>query len=206
MLYGLSPAGYAMTNLALAFAIVSGIIWLGTSLRLPPVAAVFGAGLWILNFHGISTALLWISGRTSLLATVFAVFAAVALVRGRPLWAGWLTLASLMSKEEPIMLPVSLRCGCGSTGGRLAAIARMTWPSFAALARLSRAPAQDRRVHAGHGSLVLSPQRLARGSPAERDFLSRSLDDLHGRGAPARGAGVCPGSNQSHWTPSGRRP
>ena len=133
-LYGLSAAGFAITNLAMAFAIVAGIIWLGTSLRLSPVAAVFAAGLWILNFHGISTALLWISGRTSLLTTMFAVSAAVALVRGGSLWAGWLTLASLLSKEEPVMLPVVFvlwlwidrRPGFG--------IVRATWPSFAALA------------------------------------------------------------------------
>jgi hypothetical protein len=134
LLYGLSPAGYAITNLAMAFAIVAGIIWLGVSLRLPPVAAVFGAGLWILNFHGISTALLWISGRTSLLTTMFAVFAAVALVRGRSVWAGWLTLASLMSKEEPVMLPVVFALWLWIDRRSILAIIRTTWPSFAALA------------------------------------------------------------------------
>ena len=133
-LYGLSPAGFAVTNLAMAFAIVAGIVWLGTSLRLPALAAVFGAGLWILNFHGISTALLWISGRTSLLTTMFAVFAAVALVRGRPLWAGWLTLASLMSKEEPLMLPVVFVLWLWIDRRPVLAIVRATWPSFAALA------------------------------------------------------------------------
>ena len=134
LLYGLSPAGYAITNLALAFAIVAGIIWLGVSLRVTPAAAVFGAGLWILNFHGISTALLWISGRTSLLTTMFAVFAAVALVRGRSLWAGWLTLASLMSKEEPVMLPVIFMMWLWIDRRPILAIVRVTWPSFAALA------------------------------------------------------------------------
>ena len=134
LLYGLSPAGYAITNLSLAFAIVAGIIWLGVSLRLPPVAAIFGAGLWILNFHGISTALLWISGRTSLLTTMFAVGAAVALVRGRSLWAGGLTLAALMSKEEPVMLPVVFAMWLWIDRRPTLAIIRATWPSFAALA------------------------------------------------------------------------
>src|SRR5262245_33359075 len=134
LVYGLNPTGYAITNLAMAFAIVVGIIWLGVSLRLSAVAAVFGAGLWILNFHGISTALLWISGRTSLLTTMFAVFAAVALVRGRSLWAGWLTLASLMSKEEPVMLPVVFALWLWTDRRPILAIARTTWPSFAALA------------------------------------------------------------------------
>ena len=133
LLYGLSPAGYAITNLAMAFAVVAGIVWLGVALRLTPVVAVFGAGLWILNFHGISTALLWISGRTSLLTTMFAVFAAVALVRGRSLWAGWLTLASLMSKEEPVMLPVIFALWLWIDRRSILAIVRVTWPSFAAL-------------------------------------------------------------------------
>lgn len=133
-LYGLSPAGYAISNLAMAFAIVAGIIWLGTTLRLSPVAAVFGAALWVFNFHGISTALLWISGRTSLLTTLFAVFAAVAFVRGRSLWAGWLTLASLMSKEEPVMLPVVFALWLWIDRQPIRAIVRAAWPSFAALA------------------------------------------------------------------------
>jgi hypothetical protein len=134
LLYGLSPAGYAITNLVMALAIVAGIIRVGVLLRLAPVAAVFGAGLWILNFHGISTALLWISGRTSLLTTMFAVFAAVALVRGRSLWAGGLALASLMSKEEPVMLPAIFALWLWIDRRPILAIVRMTWPSFAALA------------------------------------------------------------------------
>jgi len=176
MLHGLSPAGYAMTNLALAFAIVSGIIVLGTSLRLPPVATVFGAGLWILNFHGISTALLWISGRTSLLATVFAVFAAVALVRGRPLLAGWLTLASLMSKEEPIMLPVVFALWLWIDRRPAATIARMTWPSFAALAAYlvlrSRTDAFTPATAPSFYRLSVSPEVLV---PNAISYLDRSM-------------------------------
>ena len=133
LFFGLNAAAYAVTNLAMAFAIVAGMVWLGTALGLPPVAAVFGAGLWILNFHGISSALIWISGRTSLLVALFAVFAAIALVRSRPLAAGWLTLASLMSKEEPVMLPVVFALWLWIDRRPLADIVRLTWPSFAAL-------------------------------------------------------------------------
>ena len=133
MLFGMNAVAYAITNLVMAVAIVAGIVWLGTALRLPPIAAVFGAGLWILNFHGISSALVWISGRTSLLTTLFAVFAAIALVRGRSLSAGWLTLASLMSKEEPVMLPVVLALWLWIDRQPIATIVRLTWPSFAAI-------------------------------------------------------------------------
>jgi hypothetical protein len=138
------------------------------------MAAVFGAGLWILNFHGISTALLWISGRTSLLATVFAVFRAVALVRGRQLWAGWLTLASLMSKEEPIMRRSSSRW-LWIDRRPAAAIARMTWPSFAGARGLSRIRSRT-DAFTPAGSLVLrlsvSPEVLL---PNAISYLDRSM-------------------------------
>jgi hypothetical protein len=134
LLFGLWPIPYAITNLLLALAIAGGIVWLAVSLGLPAVAGVFGAGLWILNFHGISMALMWISGRTSLLTTMFAIYGAVALVRRRPLTAGWLTLAALLSKEEPIMLPVVFVLWLAIDRFPAGTIARMTWPSFAALA------------------------------------------------------------------------
>jgi hypothetical protein len=133
MFFGLNAPAYAMTNLAMALAIAGGIVWLGAALGVSPVAGSFGAGLWILNFHGISSTLVWISGRTSLLTALFAVFAAIALVRARPLLAGWLTLASLMSKEEPVMLPAVFALWLWIDRRPLADIVRLTWPSFAAL-------------------------------------------------------------------------
>ena len=133
-LFGLWPMAFAVMNLLMAFAIVAGIIWLATSLALPPVAGVFGAGLWILNFHGISMALTWISGRTSLLTTLFAVYAGVALVRRHPLVAGLLTLAALLSKEEPLMLPVIFTVWLLIDRRPWPSVARSVWPSFAALA------------------------------------------------------------------------
>ena len=176
LLYGLSPAGYAITNLAMAFAIVAGIIWLGVSLRLLPVAAVFGAGLWILNFHGISTALLWISGRTSLLTTAFAVFAVMALVRGHSLWAGWLTLASLMSKEEPVMLPVVFALWLWIDRRPILTIVRATWPSFAALvvylALRARTDAFTPATAPSFYRLSASPDVLL---PNALSYLDRSL-------------------------------
>lgn len=133
-LFGLSPMAYAMTNLLMALGIIVGIVRLATALGFRATAGVFGAGLWALNFHGIGMALMWVSGRTSLLTTIFAVFAADALIRQRTLWAGWLTLAALLSKEEPIMLPVIFATWMWIDRRPLASIARATWPSFAALA------------------------------------------------------------------------
>jgi hypothetical protein len=143
MVFGLSPAAFAATNLALAAGIIAGIVGLARALGWPAVAGVFGAALWALNFHGISMALVWVSGRTSLLTTICAVWAGVAHLRGHGLWAGWLTLGALLSKEEPVLLPVVFAAwtwlDTRVTGERSAArtirtVVRATWPSFAALA------------------------------------------------------------------------
>jgi hypothetical protein len=145
LLFGFAPMAYALTNLALAAAVCAGIVRLAGASGLGGAAAVFGAGLWVLNFHGISMGLIWISGRTSLLTALFAVFAALAFLRGRTMWAGWLTLGALLSKEEPILLPVVFAAWMAGTirevrrrgvslQADLAAIARATWPPFAAVA------------------------------------------------------------------------
>lgn len=140
--FGAWPLGYALTNLALVLATAAALAWLTRALGGSRGAAVFGAGLWMFNMHGIGMSLTWISGRTSLLATLFAVLAAVATVHRRAWLAALWTLIALLSKEEPILLPVVLaawiaidRRADGDGAWRsLAAGARATWPSFAALA------------------------------------------------------------------------
>ena len=175
-LFGLAAMAYALTNLALAFAIVGGVIWLSVCLGFPAVAGVFGAGLWILNFHGISMALMWISGRTSLLTTLFAVYAAVALARGRSVVAGWLTLAALLSKEEPLMLPMTLALWLWIDRLPLSAIAGRVWPSFAALgvylAMRARTDAFTPATAPSFYRLSASPDVLV---PNALSYLDRSL-------------------------------
>jgi len=61
--------------------------------------------MWILNFHGVPLAILWTSGRTSILAALFAVCAAGAFTADRPVACGVFTLLALLSKEEPLLLP-----------------------------------------------------------------------------------------------------
>ena len=51
---------------------------------------------------------MWISGRTALLLTLFAVLAAIAAARGRPAAAALLAFAAMLSKEEAVLLPVAL--------------------------------------------------------------------------------------------------
>jgi hypothetical protein len=82
---------------------------------------VLGAFLWAVNPHGINMALLWLSGRTALLLTLFSVLAGIAFVRK---WYGVATVPialALLSKEEAIALPVILLIWAGlqSRGWRL---------------------------------------------------------------------------------------
>jgi hypothetical protein len=103
---GLDARPYGLTNLALAIATAVAIGALVVRLGLSAGVALFAAAVWILNFHGISMAVLWTSGRTSLLGTFLAVCAACALTASRSISSGVLMLAALLSKEEPLALPV----------------------------------------------------------------------------------------------------
>lgn len=140
-MFGTAPIGYALTNLALALGIAAAVFGLTRTLGGTRMAGIFGAGLWMFNVHGVGMALTWISGRTSLLATLFAVLAAIASARRRGWLAAVCTLAALLSKEEPILLPVVLgtwvaidrRADGDTLGAALVRAARETWPSFVAL-------------------------------------------------------------------------
>lgn len=97
-----------MTNLALLIA-DAGLLWsLARRLGLTGGASLLAAAAFILNFHGVNMAVLWISGRTSLLALLFALASVHAMLRGHGLWAGLLCLAALLSKEEALALPAVL--------------------------------------------------------------------------------------------------
>ena len=74
-------------------------------------------------------ALLWLSGRTSLLALVFALLAANATLRGYGIAAGLLCLSALLSKEEVLALPAVLTVFVWRTGGN----PLRTWPLWVSL-------------------------------------------------------------------------
>ena len=107
-LFGTQPLGYGLTNLALAALSASLLYLLLRALSLPTGAALFGSALWLFNPHGMNTAILWTSGRTALLLTAFALGAALAMVRGRPVWFLVCLAGALLSKEEAVTLPVIL--------------------------------------------------------------------------------------------------
>ena len=82
------------------------IYHLARTLGLAPWAAVAATAVWAFNFHGINMAIVWLSGRTSLLGTLFSVLAAIALLRNRGVAAGAFAFAAFLSKEEVVALPL----------------------------------------------------------------------------------------------------
>jgi hypothetical protein len=105
---GTRPLCYGLTNFALLIACAAGVVALAQALSLPYGAALAAGAIWIFNWHGISSAVLWISGRTALLLVLFATLSAWAFVRGRWLSAALLAGAAMLSKEEAVLLPAAL--------------------------------------------------------------------------------------------------
>ena len=142
-LFGIEPLGYGLTNLAILAAGAVALRAVALALGMPRGAALLAAGLWAFNFHGIDMSLLWISGRTSLLATLFGLLAARSLVIGRPrAAAGWVLLA-MLSKEDAVLLPFVLFIWGGLWAADGAAALprfsarralRSSWPLFLSLA------------------------------------------------------------------------
>ena len=105
-LFGLHSYPYALTNLAGLVLCVWAIRRLALALGLAGTAATVACALWALNFHGIGGSLLWISGRTSLLLTLFSVLAVTSWVRGQPLSAAAWLAAAVFSKEDAVVVPI----------------------------------------------------------------------------------------------------
>ena len=104
-LFGNNPIPYAFTNLLLGLACAASIFTLGRAIGLAPWAALTGTAVWAFNFHGINMAIVWLSGRTSLLGTLFSTLAAIAFLRNRAIAAGLLAFGAFLSKEEVLALP-----------------------------------------------------------------------------------------------------
>lgn len=127
--WGLEPFGYGLTNLAFLLADAALLFALARRFGLPPAAALLAAAVFVLNFHGVNMAVLWISGRTSLLALLWALASAHALLRGHGLVAGILCLAALLSKEEALALPAVVTLFLWLDGRR----PEKAWPLWASL-------------------------------------------------------------------------
>ncbi len=105
-LFGNNPVPYALTNLGLGIACGVAIYRLSRVIGLAPWAALVATAVWAFNFHGINMAIIWLSGRTSLLGALFSLLAAIAVLRNRSLAAGAFAFAAFLSKEEVVALPL----------------------------------------------------------------------------------------------------
>lgn len=100
---GVDPFGYHVVNLAIH--LINGLLvfWLARLVIMDDTAALFAAGLFLL--HPIqSEAVIYISGRTELLAVMFGVSAMTAYLRNWKLAAGLLFVFAVASKEYALVL------------------------------------------------------------------------------------------------------
>jgi len=135
LLHDVRPRGYGFTNLALYVLCICAIAALGRAVDLSVAASILAAFVWSVNPHGINMALVWISGRTSLCLTLFAVLAATAFVRQRYGWTAIWVACALASKEEAVALPVILLAWDWAlvARGDLAARRGLNWRALAAV-------------------------------------------------------------------------
>lgn len=108
VLYGVNARGYGFTNLILFLACVVAVWALIREAGPSSTAAAVGAFAWALNPHGINMAVVWLSGRTSLLLTLCATLCAIAFLKRRRVAGSLLLFAALLSKEEATVLPFIL--------------------------------------------------------------------------------------------------
>jgi hypothetical protein len=102
------PLGYGLTNVFFVCTCAVLLFLVARELGLRAEAALLAAALWLLNPHGINTAVMWMSGRTSLLLTMGSLAAALTLLRGHPFLALLPAAFALFSKEEAFLLPAIL--------------------------------------------------------------------------------------------------
>jgi hypothetical protein len=136
-LFGRWPKGYALVNLGVMMLAAAALFLLCRALRMETGAALFAAGLWSMNPHGISGLVMWISGRTSGIVTLLSLLAAWAFVKERRFLAALLAFLALLSKEEAFFLPVVLAVWSGwlstTCGWDARRAAARTWPVLLAI-------------------------------------------------------------------------
>ncbi|MBM3779916.1 MAG: hypothetical protein FJW23_17050 [Acidimicrobiia bacterium] len=141
--WGPRAFGYALTNLALLTLNVVLLARLAARFGLPPAARLLACGIWALNVHAVNMALLWLSGRTALLAGAFGLLAMLPIAargtrrheppgatRACAVAAAW-ALIAMLCKEEAIVLPALAAAWLARAAppgrGRVAAAAS-AWP------------------------------------------------------------------------------
>jgi hypothetical protein len=104
--FDLEPKAYGLVNVGLALLCAVAVFELTRAANVPRGAAAFAASLWLLNLHAVNMAVLWISGRTALLATAAAAGCAAALLRRRFVTAAVLLALATTSREDALTLPM----------------------------------------------------------------------------------------------------
>jgi hypothetical protein len=102
--FGNRPLGYGLTNVALALAVGVGLFFLGRALGLSKGSSIVLPAIWLMNFHGMTWGVQWLSGRTSLLACCGAVWAAMFALRGQFAAAAIAFGVGLFAKEEALFM------------------------------------------------------------------------------------------------------
>jgi|SoiMethySBSTD1v2_1073268.scaffolds.fasta_scaffold00074_65 hypothetical protein len=132
-LWGTDAFGYALTNVAFYLLAAALLYLLARRFGLTPAAAVATMAVWMFNFSGVNMALLWLSGRTALLVTVFSLLCTHAVVRRRYWVAAAMSTAAVLCKEEAVVLPLFFAIVLVASERRLAA-AWKTVPMWTGLA------------------------------------------------------------------------
>jgi hypothetical protein len=110
-LYGLHSRGYGFTNLLLYAVCVLLIFAVLRRLDVGVTAAAAGAFAWAVNPSGIDMAVLWLSGRTSLLMTAFSCGSLLLFLRKQQLAGTIACMGALLCKEDAIALPIIILGG-----------------------------------------------------------------------------------------------
>ena len=105
-LYGLWARGYGLTNLTLYIACILMIAALGVQFKLSRVGSAAAALAWAVNPNGVDMSVLWLSGRTSLLMTLFSCLSLLAVARRRRGWAALFLGLAVLSKEDAVAIPL----------------------------------------------------------------------------------------------------
>jgi hypothetical protein len=128
--WGTNAFGYGLANVTLCL-LAAAMLFALARLGMPVAAALTATGAWLFNFHAVNMAVLWLSGRTSLLASLFSLATALAVFQGRPIIGGLLCLLAMLSKEEAVLLPPLFTAFHVIDERRLRSMVR-TWPLWAA--------------------------------------------------------------------------
>ncbi len=138
VLFDRDSHGFGLTSFVLLAMAVVTVARMAYALGLSPVASTITSAVWAFNIHGIAVAVLWLSGRSILLAALFATMSASRVLRRRRWRAALFALLAMLSRSELALLPFIFLAWAwidadDVAGSRLRFALRRTWPMGVAL-------------------------------------------------------------------------